>query len=425
MNAAWLLLLLPLAASSGWWLASRRGSDKASQHDFNQTCLQGINQLLTLDDDEALQSFLETMSKQPKSVELQLVLGSLCRKKGEYERASMIHQAIVQSDEHDESTREQAQFELAQDYQAAGWLDRAEALYVELAKSRRFTHESATNLLRIYHLEKDWENAVQTAQLLLSSKLELTTESEQNLVLLSEQLSHFYCELCELHIKQGKFPRAEKYLAQAVLASPLNPRVIILQGRMAVFKGKPNQAIESWDKLRLTSPMFLGVAISHIRDSFELLQNSDAYYDFLKRALKTCQEPELLTAVIVALKADKMPNARHFFMDYLKSTPSIAGLKQILLSWQEVPSQISRDELLFLVETMASLLQEESRMQCKQCGFKTDSFEWSCAGCHQWGSYQRLSTKLNSKDFLISLDSLSTKSKTPSSQENIAFEPKH
>ncbi|MCP4009834.1 MAG: hypothetical protein GY726_10010, partial [Proteobacteria bacterium] len=74
MNAAWLLLLLPLAASSGWWFASRRLQlrEKASQ-DFDESCLVGINRVLAMEDDEALSTFLNSMDQQPKSVELQMV----------------------------------------------------------------------------------------------------------------------------------------------------------------------------------------------------------------------------------------------------------------------------------------------------------------------------------------------------------------
>ena len=251
MDAAWLILLLPLAATSGWWFAVYRGHhrDQLSQED-NQSYLFGINQLLEIDDDEALKSFLETMVDQPKSVELQMVLGSLCRRKGEYERASLIHQTILSNPSHTADTRQQAQFELAQDYQSAGWLDRSESLYLELLNSSRFKHDTATSLLRIYQHEKDWESAVQMANLL--RKLEPESES------LSEQLAHFYCEMCEGCIRDGRFPDAERYLQNAQQIEPANPRVIILSGRIAIFKGEHRLAQQAWKKLELVAPAFLG-----------------------------------------------------------------------------------------------------------------------------------------------------------------------
>jgi lipopolysaccharide biosynthesis regulator YciM len=382
MNAAWLLLLLPLAATSGWWFASRRthDRDKASLN-FDQSCLIGINHVLAAEDDEALSSFLDTMDQQPKSVELQMVLGSLCRRKGEYERASLIHQAILNNSSHSANTREQAQFELAQDYQAAGWLDRSENLYVELLDSERFQRDTAINLIRIYHQEKDWENAVQTGNFLRD--LGLDSDS------LSEQLTHFYCELCEQSIRAGRFPAAEEYLAQAEQIEPTNPRVIILLGRMASFKGNHQAAIAVWKKLELIAPAFLGLAMPNIQDSFLVLQDEKGYLEFLKQATKSTQAPEILSALLDTLKVENPQSISRFLVQYLKDKPNIEGLKQILSNWKEIPTQISHEELLFLVETMAELVQRGGRYQCGGCGFKAESFEWSCPSCNKWGKYKR------------------------------------
>ncbi len=382
MNAAWLLLLLPLAATSGWWFASRRLQlrEKASQ-DFDESCLVGINRVLATEDDEALSTFLNSMDQQPKSVELQMLLGSLCRRKGEYERASLIHQAILNNASHSPGTREQAQFELAQDYQAAGWLDRSESLYVELLESTRFQSETAINLIRIYQQEKDWENAVQTVLLLR----ELGHVSDS----LLGQLAHFYCELCEQGIREGRFPEAERYLAEAEQIEPANPRVVILLGRMASFKGDHRAAIAAWKKLELIAPAFLGLAIPNIQDSFLVLQDEKGYRAFLQQAARSTQAPEILSALLDLLKAENPQSVSRFLVQYLKEKPNVEGLKQILSNWKEIPAQISRDELLFLVETMADLIHRESRYQCGGCGFRAESFDWSCPSCSKWGKYKR------------------------------------
>ncbi len=382
MDAAWLLLLLPLAATSGWWLGAKRAQSGDKQvNELDPSYLLGINQLLALDDDEALTAFLETMDHQPKSVELQMVLGNLCRRKGEYERASLIHQAILNHQSHDNETRKQAQFELAQDYQAAGWLDRSESLYVELLKSETYQVDTANNLLRIYQHEKDWESAIQTVNLLRDLGHQTDT--------LLEQLAHFYCELCEAHIKQGRFPGAEAYLDEAREIDPNNPRVVILQGRMASFKGNHTKAVAAWNKLELIAPTYLGVAIKHIQDSFQLLQDKTAYITFLKKAVKSSQDPEVLSALLEALKTENNQSASQFLLQYLKDRPNISSLRQVLLNWKEVPAQIERDELLSLVNIMANLVRGEGRFQCHECGFKVERFEWVCPGCQSWGTYER------------------------------------
>ncbi len=382
MNAAWLLLLLPLAATSGWWFATRRMQlrERASL-EFDQSCLLGINRVLAMEDDEALASFLSSMDQQPKSVELQMVLGSLCRRKGEYERASLIHQAILNNNSHSADTREQARFELAQDYQAAGWLDRSESLYVELLDSKRFQGETAVNLIRIYQQEKDWENAVQTGIILREQGHDSDT--------LSEQLAHFYCELCEQNIRAGRFPGAEAYLCEAEKIEPANPRVVILKGRMASFKGDHQAAIAAWEKLELIAPAFLGLAIPHIQDSFLILQDETGYRRFLQQAARSSQSPEILTALLDIIKAENPQGISRFLLQYLREKPNLEGLRQILSNWKEIPAQIGREELLLLLETMLELAHQEGRYQCSGCGFKADSFEWSCPSCSNWGKYKR------------------------------------
>ena len=387
MNAAWLLLLLPLAATSGWWFATRRTHlrEQASL-DFDQSCLLGINRVLAMEDDEALASFLSSMEQQPKSVELQMVLGSLCRRKGEYERASLIHQAILNNHSHSTGTREQARFELAQDYQAAGWLDRSESLYVELLDSVRFQSETAINLIRIYQAEKDWENAVQTVMFL----------REQGHVsdALLGQLTHFYCELCEQGIRAGQFPAAENYLCEAEKIESSNPRVVILQGRMASFKGDHQAAVAAWEKLELIAPTFLGLAIPHIQDSYLVLQDEKGYRRFLQQAARSSQAPEILGALLDTVKAENPQSISRFLLQYLKEKPNLEGLRQILSNWKDIPMQISREELLLLLETMLELAHQEGRYQCGGCGFKADSFEWSCPSCSKWGKYKRSDVNL-------------------------------
>lgn len=385
MDTAWLVLLLPLAAASGWWLSARKAKE-SSEKKYHQSCLLGINQLLSSEDDAALESFLDAVGQQPKSVEFQILLGNLCRRKGEYERASLMHQSILNQLSHPVEIREQAQFELAQDYQAAGWLDRSESLYQELMKSSNYQLDTANNLLKLYQHQRDWSNAIQTAKF-----LQAQGHKSQYL---SERLAHYHCELCEQNIRDGHFPDAEHSLSEAEKTEPTNPRVLILNARLATFKGEPEKAVEIWRKLEWMAPGFVGVSIAYIHDSFELLQNKPAYITFLKQAVTSSHDPKVLSALLDTFQTENVQKSSQFLIQYIKDKPSLEGLKQILLNWKELPNAISRDELMFLVEAMVDLVRSEAKFQCLECGFKAEAFEWSCPGCQQWGTYQCTSLSL-------------------------------
>lgn len=392
MNTAWLLLFLPLAAMTGWWFASRKAPQQyARSTDTDQHYLIQLNHLLTDEDDEALVEFLSLMDQQIKSVELQIILGSLCRRKGEYERASLIHQAILNNTKHAAQTRARAKFELAQDYQAAGWLDRAESLYVDLLEDPKYQLEIANHLLKIYQHQNDWASAIQTANYLREHKLWSDT--------LSEKLAHFYCELCEQCIKTGRFPDAEKYLNEAEKIEPNGPRVIILFGRMAAFKGDHSKAVHTWKRLLIVAPESVGLVIVHMRESFKMIDDHKAYIRFLKQAVEASDDPNILTALLEALKFDHEQSAGQFLIKHLKEKPSLVGLKQILLNWQDVPSQISHDELLYIVETMTTLIQAENRFQCTKCGYTANEFDWSCPSCQSWGNFQRNTISLQNRTY--------------------------
>ncbi|HSH40689.1 MAG TPA: tetratricopeptide repeat protein, partial [Arenicellales bacterium] len=158
-DAAWLLLLLPAAAGTGWYLG-RREQKSAPAINLPSAYFQGLNFLLNEQPDKAIEVFLKVLEVDSETVEMHLALGNLFRRRGEIERATRIHQNLIARPNLEEHHRLQALFQLAQDYLRAGLLDRAESLLLELSDVDRHA-ESALRLLKdIYEQESEWEKAV-------------------------------------------------------------------------------------------------------------------------------------------------------------------------------------------------------------------------------------------------------------------------
>ena len=64
--------------------------------------------------------------------ELHLTLGKLYRQRGENDKAIRLHQALLEAPETVGEKRNQVLFELGQDYQSAGLVDRAEQIFLGL-----------------------------------------------------------------------------------------------------------------------------------------------------------------------------------------------------------------------------------------------------------------------------------------------------
>ena len=92
-----LILLLPVAAASGW-LAAKRSQRRAEDPGLagrNPTYFQGLNYLLNEQQDKAIDVFIRMLEVNSDTVETHLALGNLFRKRGEVDRAIRIHQNLV------------------------------------------------------------------------------------------------------------------------------------------------------------------------------------------------------------------------------------------------------------------------------------------------------------------------------------------
>src|SRR5512140_1468334 len=160
----WMLLVFPLFFGMGWLAARIDIKDLLSEsHALPQSYFQGLNFLLNEQQDKAIEAFIEVVKVDPQTVELHFALGSLFRRRGEVDRALRMHHNLVDRADLDNGKRQQAIFELAQDYLKAGILDRAETLFRELEKTP-YAKPSLEFLLELFQKEHDWIKAIGVAQ---------------------------------------------------------------------------------------------------------------------------------------------------------------------------------------------------------------------------------------------------------------------
>src|SRR5471032_651771 len=166
----WWLLALPLFFSLGW-LAARVDIKQlvSESRSLPRAYFKGLNFLLNEKPDEAIEAFIEVVKVDPETVELHFALGSLFRRRGEYDRAIRMHQHLLERADLAPEQRSAAVFELGQDYLKAGILDRAEEVFQKLSDGSQ-AGEARRFLLEIFQQEKDWEKAVSMAK-----RLELET----------------------------------------------------------------------------------------------------------------------------------------------------------------------------------------------------------------------------------------------------------
>ena len=374
----WMLLVFPLFFGMGWWAARLDIKDLISESTaLPESYFQGLNFLLNEQQDKAIEAFIEVVKIDPHTVELHFALGSLFRRRGEVDRALRMHHNLVDRADLDDDKRQQAIFELAQDYLKAGILDRAERLFRELDKSA-YAKPALEFLLELYQKERDWLKAIAVAQ-------QLSAVSGQSYC---KQAAFFYCELAADEIAAGDLIAARAHLQQALNDCPVSVRATIMLGDMDSAEGKLEQAIALWQSIETQDAQYLPLVAERLLIAYGSLDREAEGIQVLRSYLVKYHSIDLLNVVFDGmLKYETPASAYQLVRDELERNPTLLGLDKLLEArLLEMPMDRRAD-----IEMVKDLVHKRTRnlamYHCGHCGFKARKFYWHCPACQAWDSY--------------------------------------
>ena len=374
----WLWLLLPVAATSGWYAAMRRkrGEKRSSaQTEVRNHYFRGVNYLLNEQPDKAIELFIRMLEVDSETVDTHLALGNLYRRRGEVDRAIRIHHNLIEGRSLGAEERSEALLELGQDYLSAGLLDRAEDVFQSLAEHPVHGVQALRQLIDIYEQEQDWDQAIASAQ-----RLEAATQGELGAV-----IAHYCCEKAE-HLNSKDEP--EDALAAVGRALELHRgcvRARILEGDMRRARGEHQLALEAYLGVEGQDPNYLAEVLPSVRECFEALDRRDELWDYL-RHLIDAYGSVAATLALADLIRDKegLDSAAEFVTGQLEQRVSIRGLDYLLdlelcKQGPGAPGHLELQRAL-----TAALLDDRSLYQCGHCGFRAKSLHWRCPSCKHW-----------------------------------------
>ena len=368
---------------SGWLVArysEKENTTKTPLKTLPSAYFRGLNFLLNEQPDNAIDAFKSATGTQSDIAEVQLSLGNLYRRRGEIEKATQLHENLLARTKSDQGLHALALYELAQDYQKAGLLDRAENLYLELIDSGFQTDAACSHLLQIYEQEKDWNHAISVIDNYMTQDCSESTCARK---------SHYYCELAELSITGGRFKDATEFLSQATQSDSNNLRAIIQSGRIEATLGHHKQAMFLWKQVIESNSLYVREVIEHIANAYRALNDQKGLNRYLSTVIeqhKSSKAMLLLTENI--LKTSGEQKAEEKLAGWLRKNPSISGLRKLLdikLNSSSLNSKQKRD-LILLSKLLESVIKSQFAYQCRQCGFAGRYFYWHCPSCRSWNS---------------------------------------
>ena len=377
------LLLLPLAAATGWFVA-RQSAAREEQEvaDLNPDYVRGLSHLANNDTDQALEIFLGLIEADEGTIDLHLTLGSLFRRRGEVDRALRIHQNLVQRSQLKPAHRNQARFELAKDYFAAGVLDRAEDIFLELAHQGMFLGDCLSRLMQIYEREREWDRAIDTAAWLGSAQGRD----------LGPVIAQYHCEKAEVAARQDDARTEQQQLRKALRADRHCVRALMTAARSALAKNEAGKALRRYRDIVRHHDEFIPEVLGPWREASIAVQGQDKWLEELRKAYRKHPNPQLLVALIEQQGdlSELSENVQQQLLTELRDRPSWVGLYAVLAQrWPQLDDSMQA-VMQALAASLEGPLERTPRYRCDHCGYATRQLNWQCPKCRHWNSVRPL-----------------------------------
>ena len=378
-----LFLLLPIAAAYGWYMGHR--SARKDQEDVNNKLsrdyVTGVNFLLSNQTEKAVDLFLDILQKQETENEIEsdsqfeaeLTLGNLFRSRGEVDRALRIHQALDRSPNYSFEQKLLAKQQLAKDFMAVGFYDRAENIYIGLVDEPEFAAGALQQLGIIYQKTKDWKKAVDAAE-----KLAKISPKEDNI-----ELAQYYCEYALLTEDEKK---REALLRQALKVSPSCVRASILLADLLIEQQDFQLAVNILENVLNQNPDYVGEILVKLKECYYQLSQLDNFELFLIRASqeKRNSSVDLALADLIAEK-DGRTAAQGKIYQQLNHNPSMFLFHRFIqYQIDDAEDGRGKESLIQLHKLVGERIRQSFDYRCSNCGYQSHKLIWCCPSCHQW-----------------------------------------
>ena len=376
LNLLW--LLLPVAAAAGWFAAKRNSASPPDAFwDDSSSFHKSLNVLLNERQDLPENLFDKLSDSDRDTAETHLALGNLYRRRGDIERALLLHQSLLSKPDIGNEVHSAARFELARDYESAGLLDRSEEVLREIVASGQRLPEAYAALLKLLETEQDWLGAVELAE-----ELERVT-GENSPVL----IAHYYCELAQKARNEGYIDEACQWFDKALQSNAACARAHMGLAEIARERHDNDVALKHYALVEEHQPELM----PEIIDSwFDVLSSQDKQ-EPLRLFLEHVRQRRNAYSVVrstrkVIEQIDGESAADRFFKDQILQRPSLKGLRDWAHDQVQISKPGEKEKVQIICALLDKVVEDKPAYLCNHCGFRGNVLHWRCPSCGQWDS---------------------------------------
>lgn len=399
----WLLLLLPVAAGAGW-IAGRHSGDRKPEAywDYAKNFHQGLSDLFNDREaiDEALfdtlGSGVDNNDDDPRShrmsdtatrdtADTHLALGKLFRRRGDVKRAILLHEALIEHKGLDDTTRADARYELARDYESAGLLDRSESIFRDLVDRGDRIEDAYMSLLELLESQQDWARATELAEEIVTSS---AIRPDSRLASgMHARLAHYACESSADARNAGYEEQANTLLSSALQHDPRSARAHLMSAERARAAGQAAEALEHYSAVESSRPDLMPEIIDAQFRSLATLGDEDRTVAFIAELADKRNAYSVIRRTREEIEAREGSDvANRFFKEQIVRRPSLRALRDWASDQLDSPRTKEREKVATVVAMLDGVIQDKPAYQCGYCGFRGNVLHWRCPSCGTWDS---------------------------------------
>lgn len=371
----WLWIFL--AAALGWVFGRRYDRHKQARRSAERAkrYFKGLSYVLNDQPDKAIDLFVELVNVDPDTVDTHFALGNLYRRRGETERAIRIHQNILSRLLLPPAHRSHAQYELGLDYFAAGILDRAEEIFLDLQQDAVYRRSCQKELLALYQQTKEWDKAAGIADAMRQEGVEDA----------ASVLAHFYCELAEQALAANQHELSRQRLQTALELDGKSVRASLIEARAALAEQDNDRFLRSVERV-LQQDAALFVEVLPLLDQWQA-KPAEKDIALLTQAIAAGAGASVVLALAERIRAEQGDRATgEYLIGQLKLRPSLRELLRLVELHVQHAQGSTRESLALLQEVLQRLVARLPRYRCRRCGFQGQQLHWRCPSCKNWNS---------------------------------------
>lgn len=372
--------LLPVFFAMGWFAArvdmkTVLKQAKTVPSDFYA----GVDALVDKNTDVAVRAFGDVVAKQEGSIEsyeLAVSMGKLYRNRGENDKAIAMHQKLLESPDLIGEKRQRVLYELGQDFQNAGLVDRAEQIFQEL-KEGNAGKLAREVLLNIYQQDRDWEQAIAIAQ-------ELSHDAQTY----QFEIAQFYCELAQASLFRSQFEQAKSHIQKALDYNRKCTRANMLRGDVAMAENRFQDAIEAYSAIEQQNHAYLSMIGEKIFDAYQAQDQAEQGLNVLIGYIRTFPQLDLIDVIYEkALSLRGESEAAALAADLVRVNPDLRGAYRLLGLQLSTLDPAWRADVDMMRGVVGRYARKALMYRCRHCHFKSQVFFWHCPACNKWETF--------------------------------------